>query len=621
MSRVSFILLLLILTNVLSVRLYAEENASEEFGIDICNKVYYYYDSTNKLQLSEILKEDFFAWSKYSHEVQNSFIPATNLWVKTLLTNNTDTLQYQYLECARFDFADCYLIKNDKDIDTVFTNRLLDAEFLGYNNVNIVFKIPIRPRQETMVVAKLYRITSARRDYNHFRLQTEVETMRQFLYALNCRLALKYFNLVFVGALSIFGLFFFCQYLQQRKQFIFLIYVCYLVCIVLHALREFFRYEGISGTYALFTKLYYYSEVPLTYSIYILYTLFFIYLLDLRNLNKTAFKYARVIVILFIVSFVLDIYIKVFHSVLISYTYFYFLRIPLLMLPVPILFFSFKSRSAYASYFFYGSLALFIGVLYNLIISGIARNEQYSHLLKLSANESFWNNPIVYSRIGMLIEVVFFSLGLASKSKLEFSAASNDALKSNLSLMINHSVSNALNKLKGLIKRNEGGVLTYIDETGDIMQNMLNIVHDHISLSQEIVLAKKFFNFRNEGTEAIHFTINSNDIETQEYYVPPMLLQPFIENCIEHAWTENDTDKRINVNIYSLNNMATIEIIDNGKGINKELGSPKSHGMILIAERIKYFNSIFDAKIIFSISNSNKSKGTTVTIKNIPYKK
>lgn len=44
--------------------------------------------------------------------------------------------------------------------------------------------------------------------------------------------------------------------------------------------------------------------------------------------------------------------------------------------------------------------------------------------------------------------------------------------------MINHSVSNALNKLKGMIKRKEEGVIPFIDETGAMMQNMLSVVRN-----------------------------------------------------------------------------------------------------------------------------------------------
>ncbi|HRC33537.1 MAG TPA: 7TM diverse intracellular signaling domain-containing protein, partial [Bacteroidia bacterium] len=456
---------------------------------------------------------------------------------------------------------------------------------------------------------------------HHFHLQTEVESLQSILNAINYNRELKYFNLIFVGALSMFALFFFCQYLQQRSEHTFLIYVCYVTCTVLHALREFVRFQGLPGLHATFTNWYYFSEIPLAYSIYTLYTLFFIFLLDLKRLNGFAFKYARFVVVLFMLNLLLDIYLKIFHSIHLSYTFFYFLRTPLLILTLPILIFSYKSRSTSAKYFFYGSLALLIGVLFNLAMSTLQRFGQFEYLFNTSKESIFWKSYIVYSRIGMLIEVVFFSLGLAHKSKLEYSTASNDALKSNFASMINHSVSNALNKLKGMIKRKEEGVIPFIDETGAMMQNMLSVVRNQISLSQELILAQQFFDFRNENSQAINFKINRSNCNTDNYFVPPMLLQPFIENCVEHAWSEDDIEKKIQINIVVQNKFIAIEIIDNGNGIVENNLKEKSHGMFLIAERINYFNTIFGCNISCQIKNNSSTKGTTVTIKNIPLKK
>lgn len=69
------------------------------------------------------------------------------------------------------------------------------------------------------------------------------------------------------------------------------------------------------------------------------------------------------------------------------------------------------------------------------------------------------------------------------------------------------------------------------------------------------------------------------------------------------------------------NKFIAIEIIDNGNGIVENNLKEKSHGMFLIAERINYFNTIFGCNISYQIKNNSNTKGTTVTIKNIPLKK
>ena len=503
----------------------------------------------------------------------------------------------------------------------LFAGEQNAIKILSYNNANTTFKIPIPPLQTITMLAKFRNIEKTLTLPYHFYFRTETEVLKEIIVAYNYNQGRSIFNLLFVGALSILALFFLAQFLQQRTQWVYLVYVCYLVCTVLHALRDCSRHTDFAGWQTFFQYWYYNGEAPLSFGIYIFYISFFVLLLDIKQHNKIAFIYSKVLIAALIISIVLDIYLKLFYSIHTSYLAFYFLRMPLLILTMPIMFLSYKSKAVAAKYFFYGSLALVIGVLFNFVMSSLQRTGNYNYLFDGVGEASFWKNYIIYSRIGMLIEALFFSLGLAHKAKLEYTSATNDALKSNLSNMINHAISNALNKLKGMIKRKEESTLQFIDTTGAMMENMLTGIRNQITLTQEITMAQKFFDFRNDSIDGIGFLIKNENCNTENYIVPPMLLQPFIENCIEHAWDENNEDKQIILKIIENEKTASIEIMDNGRGIIKYEKTDNSQGMYLIAERIKYFNAIFGCNIIYEIKNAKNIKGTIVTIKNIPKKK
>jgi sensor histidine kinase YesM len=63
-------------------------------------------------------------------------------------------------------------------------------------------------------------------------------------------------------------------------------------------------------------------------------------------------------------------------------------------------------------------------------------------------------------------------------------------------------------------------------------------------------------------------TTNLNNIDADEILIPTMLIQPFIENCIQHAFQKNTLGK-ININIQVKHHFLNFSIVDNGIGIRE----------------------------------------------------
>ena len=108
-----------------------------------------------------------------------------------------------------------------------------------------------------------------------------------------------------------------------------------------------------------------------------------------------------------------------------------------------------------------------------------------------------------------------------------------------------------------------------------------------------------------------------------DYKVPPMLIQPFIENAIHHGLLNKMTNDRVlNIKMTTNNNFIHYSIADNGIGRTqaeelRKLNNPEhiSYGIAITKERIAlYNNSAVNGFVISDIMNNDVICGTKVEI-------
>jgi LytS/YehU family sensor histidine kinase len=71
--------------------------------------------------------------------------------------------------------------------------------------------------------------------------------------------------------------------------------------------------------------------------------------------------------------------------------------------------------------------------------------------------------------------------------------------------------------------------------------------------------------------------------------MPPMLLQPIIENCFEHAFNESIENPQIVLEFNKITSGILIKVNDNGIGF-KQSKTHKSKGIKLVEERLVLLN-------------------------------
>ena len=166
--------------------------------------------------------------------------------------------------------------------------------------------------------------------------------------------------------------------------------------------------------------------------------------------------------------------------------------------------------------------------------------------------------------------------------------------------------------------------LLFTSRFSSLMRKMLEFSKKLlISLEDEINFLDEYLTLEKERfSDAFDFEI-INTIDS-EVYIPPMLLQPYVENALLHGLAE--LNKRGNLKIHLHKNekqdLIFCEIIDNGKGRKKaaENINPehKSYATNMTSFRLELLKNIYkneEVSVKFSdLEEDGQSKGTAVTV-------
>ena len=162
-----------------------------------------------------------------------------------------------------------------------------------------------------------------------------------------------------------------------------------------------------------------------------------------------------------------------------------------------------------------------------------------------------------------------------------------------LQMQINpHFLYNTLSSIKYLAK---SGNTAEVDQTIDcliaMLQNTIGTTSELVTLKEEFENLE-FYIYINQMRYGNHIKVDYTiPEECLSLKIPKLLVQPFIENAFFHAFVGRDSGN-INLFITQLNDTLTIEIMDNGVGmdLNKPPSAPKSRsgiGIKNVDERIK----------------------------------
>jgi ligand-binding sensor domain-containing protein len=135
-----------------------------------------------------------------------------------------------------------------------------------------------------------------------------------------------------------------------------------------------------------------------------------------------------------------------------------------------------------------------------------------------------------------------------------------------------HFLYNSLNSVQNYILKNDKIKSSdYLSKFGLLMRRILtNSESPLIKLSEEIMALKLYIDMElMRFDNSFEYTIDiDNDISIDNIMVPPLIIQPYVENAIHHGLRLQEGDKQLKIRITKNDNRIHIHIIDNGIGRN-----------------------------------------------------
>lgn len=233
----------------------------------------------------------------------------------------------------------------------------------------------------------------------------------------------------------------------------------------------------------------------------------------------------------------------------------------------------------------------------------------------------------IYSLIfGMTLLVITIYL-LYRNSKQQKLANNLLALKSLRTQMNPHFIFNALNSVNNYIALNdERNANRYLSEFSTLMRSVLeNSDEDFIPLSKELELLELYVRLEHmRFQDKFDYEINVDEqLKISEFQIPPMLLQPYIENAIWHGLRYKEEKGKLSISISAkTDEVLEICIEDDGIGRKRSMElktknqlRQKSKGMGNIKKRIAILNDMYKDKVDVSIADvSQDGHGTKVIL-------
>ncbi len=164
-----------------------------------------------------------------------------------------------------------------------------------------------------------------------------------------------------------------------------------------------------------------------------------------------------------------------------------------------------------------------------------------------------------------------------------------------------HFIFNALNSIKVfLIENNKEKAVYYLNKFSKLIRKILESsrIESH-TLEEELNIISLYLSIENIRFEdEINYVIEkTSSLSLGSIKVPPLLLQPFVENAIWHGLMLSSKEKKIAIRVYGDGAKIKLSLIDNGIGRKasgklkqKKSFKKESVGLKMTEERLSFFN-------------------------------
>ncbi len=253
--------------------------------------------------------------------------------------------------------------------------------------------------------------------------------------------------------------------------------------------------------------------------------------------------------------------------------------------------------------------------------------------IEIVVNPPFWRTAWFLIGIALLVAGAVYYLSnfrikqINQRANLDKLLAQTE-MKALHTQMNPHFIFNCLNSIKKMILDNENGKASrYLSKFAQLIRlTLTQSSKPFISLKNTIDYLHRYLEMEHIRNSLFTYTIKTdNDLNLEDIYMPPMLIQPFIENSIWHAELPEKKMLQINIRFFQKNNELICIIEDNGIGIESSLKKKEDNikhqslGIANIRQRIQVLNEKYNLRSSLNIEDKSVSpfydnSGTIVTL-------
>jgi len=221
--------------------------------------------------------------------------------------------------------------------------------------------------------------------------------------------------------------------------------------------------------------------------------------------------------------------------------------------------------------------------------------------------------------LALAVTVIFALLIYIQKREQEGIRIKLESDLVGLKSMINqHFMANTMNAIKALINQGKTeSADVYLTKFSALLRGALSQAKNTmIPLEEELRFIRLYIELeqlRFPGQIQFEYSVDPQ-LETNLILVPAMLLQPILENSVQHGRRGPDCPLNISLTLFPQAERLVILLQDDGIGIkvgkkNKQTNRQDSFGIDLTEQRIKLLGNKYKVKVDFNVDEVIDSKG------------
>ncbi|HZV69691.1 MAG TPA: histidine kinase [Saprospiraceae bacterium] len=263
--------------------------------------------------------------------------------------------------------------------------------------------------------------------------------------------------------------------------------------------------------------------------------------------------------------------------------------------------------------------------------SGLTKTVVFTFSISAPLWKRPWFIALSFALLGSLIFLAYKSRIASFRKKANLDKLlSQTEMKALHAQMNPHFIFNSLNSIREMILNNENKEASrYLSKFAHLIRVTLDQSgQSFISLRNTIDYLERYIEM--EKIRNVHFNCRitvDTDLEIDDTIMPPMLIQPFIENAIWHGTSSDHAQIDIHVQFKKQNGQLICIVDDDGIGIDRSLSrkseSDRMHhsvGISNIKSRIQLLNKKHNLQSSISVEDKSgvpgrPATGTRVTLK------